>query len=200
MRRRGRRTILALGAAALLAGCALPAPEAPATLSLIDQWPADLPRGQAGASTLLVLAPQARPAYDTTRMAYRLRPHHIAYYARNEWAETPPQMLQPLLVRTLEATGRFQAVLAPPHAGASTYRVEVELLELLQDYSAQPPLLRLVLHVQLTDASRRTLASRELALQQPLPEQTPAGGVRAANAAMAQALRDVAGFVLQHAR
>lgn len=200
MRRRGARAILLLGAALLLAGCALTTPEPPATLSLIDQWPADVPHAQRAASTLLVRAPQARPAYDTTRMAYSLRPHHIAYYGRNEWAETPPQMLQPLLVRTLESTGRFQAVLAPAHAGPYTHALEVELTELLQDYGVQPPLLRLVVHARLTDGTERPLASREFALQHPLPEQTPAGGVRAANAAMAQALRGVAEFVLQNAR
>jgi hypothetical protein len=37
-------------------------------------------------------------------------------------------------------------------------------------------------------------------LQQPLAENSPTGGVRAANEAMAQALREVAAFVLEQAR
>ena len=196
MTRPARRVFLPLCAAALLAGCALPASEPEITLSLIDRWPADLPRAQPTPLTLLVLAPRARPAFDSRRMAYSLRPHHLAYYGRNEWAETPPQMLQPLLVRTLEATGGFQAVLAPPQAGAPARTLQVDVLELLQDFERQPPVLRLVLHAQLTDGAQHVLAAREFSARQPMQEASPAGGVRAANEAMAQLLRELAAFVI----
>ena len=204
MTARGRRAAVHLSAAALLAGCSLslplPPPEPAMTAALIDQVPADVPQGPRSAHALLVLAPQARPAYDTQRMAYSLRPHHIAYYSRNEWAETPPQMLQPLLVRALEATGRFQAVLAPPQAGATALTLQAEVLELLQDFAQQPPVLRLVVRVQLVDAVQHLVASREFTARQPLAEASPAGGVRAANEATAQVLREVAGFVAGQAR
>ncbi|MEJ8838983.1 ABC-type transport auxiliary lipoprotein family protein [Ramlibacter sp. AN1133] len=200
MTRAGLRLVVRLGAAALLAGCALPPAEPAVTSSLIDQLPADLPRGPRAPLTLLVLGPQARPAYDTKRMAYSLRPHHLAYYGRNEWAETPPQMLQPLLVRALEATGRFQAVLVPPHAGAATHSLQVDVQELLQDFEAQPPVLRLVLHAQVVDAARQVVASREFAARQAMGEATPAGGVRAANEATARLVRELAAFVLEQAR
>jgi len=200
MRGRGRTLALHVGVAALLSACALPVPEPPMTASFIDQLPADVPHGPRSALTLLVLAPQARPAYDTTRMAYSLRPHHIAYYSRNEWAETPPQMLQPLLLRALESTGRFRAVLTPPQAGAYSHALQVDVLELLQDFEQQPPMLRLVLHVQVADAAQHATAARDFTVDRPLPEATPAGGVRAANEAVAQALREVAGYVLEQAR
>jgi cholesterol transport system auxiliary component len=200
MTRSARHALLPVCAAALLAGCALAPPEPVITTSLIDQLPAQVPHAARAPLTLLVLAPQARPAYDTKRMAYSLRPHHLAYYGRNEWAETPPQMLQPLLVRTFEATGRFQAVLVPPHAGAVGQTLQVDVVELLQDFERQPPVLRLVLHAQLVDASQRIVASREFAAQQAMPEASPAGGVRAANEAMAQVLRELAAFVLERGR
>ncbi len=200
MTRRARRAAMRLCAAALLAGCALPAPEPQPVTSLIDQLPADLPHAPRAPLTLLLLTPQARPAYDTPRMAYSLRPHHIAYYSRHEWAEPPPQMLQALLLRALAQSGRFQAVLVPPHAGAYTQSLQVQVLELLQDFDRQPPVLRLVLHAQLADAARRTVASREFAVQRPMAEASPAGGVRAANEATAQALRELAAFVLEQAR
>ena len=196
----GRRAAVQLCAVALLAGCALPAPEPAMTAALIDQLPAQLPQAPRGALAILVLTPQARPAYDTPRMAYSLRPHHIAYYSRNEWAETPPQMLQPLLVRALESTGGFHAVLAPPQSGTYTHALQADVLELLQDFDRQPPVLRLVLRVQLADAARRSVATREFSARQPLAESSPAGGVRAANEAMAQLLGEVAAFVLEQAR
>jgi cholesterol transport system auxiliary component len=186
--------------ASLLAACAL-APAEPAMVSaLIDQRPADVPQRARGPATLLVQRPDARPAYDSTQMAYRLRPHHLAYYREHQWAETPPQMLAPLLVRTLDATGAFAAVVTPPYAGASGYTLDTELLELLQDYSVDPPVLRLALRVRLGDAAARPLATREFSVVEAMREKSPQGGVDAANAATAKALREIAGFVLQVAR
>ena len=36
----------------------------------------------------------------TTQMAYSTEAYQIAYFAKNEWAETPSQMIQPLIVKT----------------------------------------------------------------------------------------------------
>ena len=194
----GRRAAVQLCAAALLAGCALPAPEPAMTAALIDQLPAQLPQAPRGALAILVLTPQARPAYDTPRMAYSLRPHHIAYYSRNEWAETPPQMLQTLVVRTLEATGAFRAVVTSPHTGAYALGLRTEITELVQDFAQEPPTVRLSLRVRLSDGiASRVLATREITVKLPMQQKNPQAGVAAANAAMASALEQLAGFVLE---
>lgn len=203
MTRGGRRgailRVLACWGAAGLAGCSLLQPaEPPMTSSLIDQLPSDLPHRPRGAATLVVLPPQAQAAYDTRQMAYRLRPHHIAYYSRNEWGERPAQMIEPLLLRAVEGTGAFAAVISPPAAGSHT--LQTELLELIQDYESEPPVLRLVLRAQLQDAAgRKPIAAREFTLLEPMGEKTPYAGVLAANRAAARALRDIAAFVLEHA-
>jgi len=183
MRRPLPRPLVPLCAAVLLAGCALPPAEPPPTTSLIDQLPTDLPHAARAPVSLLVLTPQARPAYDTPRMAYSLRPHHLAYYRQHQWGETPPQMLAPLLVRTLEATGAFQAIATPPFTGTAKDTVDTELLELLQDYGVAPPVLRLALRVRVSDASARPLATREFSTTEPLAARSPGAGVEAANRA-----------------
>ena len=181
----------------LLAGCAIPPAEPLRTNALLDQVPADLPQRARSDRTLIVFPAQARPALDTQQMAYTKAPHQLAYFARNQWAETPPQMLGPLLVRTMEATGAFTAVVAPPHATDAAIGVRTEILDLVQDFAPQPPVLRLALRVHVEDeATGRVLGTREIAVQQPMREATPAAGVQAANAAMAQALRELAAFVL----
>ena len=43
-------------------------------------------------------------AYDTTQMAYRLRDQEIAYYRDHEWAATPSEMMQPLIVDAIAMT------------------------------------------------------------------------------------------------
>lgn len=196
MRRASWAGLLAL--VAVLAGCALAAPEPPMTSALLDQLPADVQHRPASRATLLVFPPEARPAIDTTQMAYTLRPHHLAYFAQNQWAETPPQMLQPLVTRTMEATGAFAAVLSPPYSGTATLGLRTELTELVQDFSQDPPVLRLGLRVRVSEpASNRVLGTREFAVREPLRQKAPYAGVLAANTALAQALRDMASFVLE---
>lgn len=181
----------------LLAGCAIPPAEPLRTNALLDQVPADVPHRPRSARTLIVFPAEARAALDTKQMAYTRAPHELAYFARNQWAETPPQMLGPLLVRTMEATGAFTAVVAPPHTTDAAIGVRTEILDLVQDFSVQPPVLRLALRVRVEDeATGRVLGTREIAVQEPMREATPAGGVQAANAAMARALRELAAFVL----
>jgi cholesterol transport system auxiliary component len=200
MRGGARLSALALLLASALAGCAL-APSEPASSSfLLDQLPRDVPQRARSATTLLVFAPDARPSIDTTQMAYTVRPHEQAYFAHNQWAEAPPQMLQPLLLRTLEATGAFSAVVAPPHRTTSTLGLRTEIVDLVQDFAHDPPVLRFVLRVRLSDeAANRVLGTREIRIEQAMKQRTPAAGVEAANEATASALRELAAFVLEKA-
>lgn len=168
------------------------------TISVLDSLPADIPSAARGPATLLVHTPQARQRVDTAQMAYTLRPHHLAYYSRNAWAEPPPQMLQPLLVRTFEASGRFTAVYTPPTTGASTYALRTELLELVHDYTQEPPVVRLAVRLQLSDEqAHRMVATREIRQQEAMAQRSPQAGVTAANAALARALREAASFVIE---
>lgn len=185
-----------LWALALSAGCGAFAPyPTPATL-LLDQMPSEVPHAPRHALALRIAMPDARPEYDTTQMAYSLRAHQLAYYGRNEWAATPAQMLQPLLARTLQASGAFAAVRTDAGPEAALV-LHTEITELLQDYTQEPPRARIGLRVELADPSGRTLAQREIAEDEPMPARNPYAGVLAANAALARALVDVARFVLQ---
>jgi cholesterol transport system auxiliary component len=196
-----RAALAALAVAA--AGCALLAPPADSnvTTAMLDKMPGDLPRGEPAAASLLVLAPETKPVYDTTQMAYTARPHEVAYFSRHRWGETPSQMLQSLLVKTLEATGRFSAVLSPPYTGRYSYALRTEILELTQDFTSEPAALRISLRLQLSStAADGSIATREISIREPLRQKTPSAGVAAANDAAARALREAAGFVLQNTR
>ncbi|MBC5785031.1 membrane integrity-associated transporter subunit PqiC [Ramlibacter sp. USB13] len=185
--------------AAVLAGCAFaPAADAPTSLSVLDQLPADVPRHARTHLTLVVFPPEARPSIDTVQMAYTSQPHALAYFARHRWAERPPQMLQPLLVRTLEATGAFTAVVGPPLAGNGTLALRTELTQLVQDFTSDPPVVQLSLRVRLSDdRAQKVLGTREMALRETMQQKSPAAGAAAANAALARALRETAQFVLE---
>jgi cholesterol transport system auxiliary component len=203
MRRRGLRILshcVMPVVLALPAGCALVAPpESPMVTSLLDEMPAQVPHKARGGATLLLFTPQARPAVDTTQMAYTVRAHQLAYFARNQWAETPPQMLEPLLVRTLEATGAFSAVLTPPQTGSVALGLRTEIVDLVQDFTQDAPVLRLSVRAVLSDeAANRTIATHEWTLREPMPQKSPTAGVLAANQAVARMLPEIAAFVLDH--
>ena len=167
-------------------------------MAVLDQLPGSLPKGRTRPAALLVLAPDSQATYETTRIAYIEMPHRIAYFSRHEWVATPSQMLQSLLLKMLDRAHYFGAVLNPPYGGQYGYVLQIRIQELLQDFTSDPPMLRLALHVQLNGGmSNRVLASREIALQEAMHERTPLAGVEAANLAVAEALRQLAVFLLE---
>ena len=195
---------LAAGCGAVLAlvlvpGCALLAPPpAPATKQLLSRMPADVPQRASQGAVLLVFPPRAAALFDTTQMAYAPRPDQIAYFGEHEWAATPAQMLHPLLVRTLQDTRFFSAVLAPPHPGRYDYALRTEIDELIADFGSQPPALQLSLRVHVSnEATRRAIASKQISIRETMQAMTPAASVAAANDAAAKALLELARFVLE---
>jgi cholesterol transport system auxiliary component len=180
-------------------GCALLSPpDAARTTAVLSKMPAEVPRRDARPVTLLVFSPDTSPLYDTTQIAYTLRPYEVAYFSRHQWGETPSQMLQPLLVRTLEATGYFSAVLTPPYAGRYSYALRTEILQLTQDFTSDPAAVQLSLRLRLTDdATGRLVATKEISVREPMQQKTPQAGIAAANEATAKALQQAAQFVLE---
>ena len=191
---------LALGAP-LLPGCALMSPaHVDMTKAVLNKLPGDLQQQATRTATLLVFPPETKPVYATTQMAYTKQAYQVEYFSRHEWAETPSQMLQPLMITTLRHTRAFSAVLMPPHAGRVNYVLRSEIVELLQDFMTQPAAMRLGLHVELSDdATGRVIASKDILVREPMQQSTPEAGVVAANEAVAKALQQVARFVLDEA-
>ncbi len=184
-----------------LSGCTLFAPvDIDTKKYMLNDIPLDLPREKTRSATLLVLVPDTMPVYATTRMAYSAQAHQIAYFSRNEWAETPSQMIQPLIVETLRNTHYFSEVLSPPYFGRSTFAIHVEILELEQDFTSEPAMLLLAMRVHLSrEATNQTVATQELSVREPMSERNPYAGVVAANEAMPKLLRELAKFVVEKA-
>ena len=211
-----RRRSLLLAAALLGAGCSgslLPKP-APAPLRYTLGEPADgsvdTPAPAAGAPSLVVAWPTAAPGHDSRRMVYTRQPQALQVYAHAEWADTPARLLAPLLVRALQDTGAFAAVLQAPSAAGASLRLETELLRLQHEHGPGPgrgpdatvnatvnaSTVRLSLRAVLIDtATRQALGTRVFDARVPAPSDDPAGGVAAAATATRQVLAQLAGYV-----
>jgi cholesterol transport system auxiliary component len=188
-------------ALALMPGCALLEPAMmEARKQVLSKMPFDVPQRSSHAAVLVVYPPQSRPRYDTTRMAYRVRPYEVAYFSQHEWGETPAQMLQPLLVATLQDTHFFSAVVAPLYSGPYRYGLRTEIRELIADFTSEPAAVQLSLRFELSEvAPGRIVAIKEISIREPMQQKTPYAGVIAANEATAKALLELARFVLDTA-
>jgi cholesterol transport system auxiliary component len=170
----GRLAFIALCVVALW-GCTVFSPVKIDTRKyVLDSIPLDLPDEQTHAATLLVLIPETEPVYATTQMAYTTEVHQVAYFTQNEWAETPSQMIQPLIVETLRHTRYFNDVLSAPHFGRHTFVLRTEILTLKQDFSSDPAILQFAMRVSLSrEATNRVIATREWSVREPMREKTP---------------------------
>ena len=182
-----------------LSGCTLfsPVKVHTETKYTINSLPAVVSKGKQHHSVLLVLIPETSPMYDTTRMAYTIRPYQIAYFGRNQWAETPSQMLLPLIAQTLTRTHSFRAVVITPYAGHYDYILRTQILQIEQDFKYRPALLRFTLQVQLVKSiNNQLVAIKELSVIEPMLQSSPYGGVLAANRATQKLLQQIAIFFL----
>lgn len=182
-------------------GCTLFSPvNVDTTKNVLNNIPMGLPSEITHSATLLVLTPETMPAYATTQMAYSTQAYQIAYFTKNEWAETPSQMMQPLIVQTLRNTHFFSEVLSPPSFGHHTFALRIEILELKQDFTSEPAILQLAMRISLArEATNQVVATRELSVSQPMGRRNPYAGVVAANEALPTLLRELAKFVVESA-
>ncbi|MDA8095148.1 MAG: ABC-type transport auxiliary lipoprotein family protein [Betaproteobacteria bacterium] len=186
-----------LGASVLLAACSpfqAPTTYRVRTYLLSAHFPAA--SQEMRRATVLVSESQADAGFDTTNMAYTAHAYELDYFAKNEWIAPPAQMIAPLLVKALDATGRVRAVRLPTAAAAS-FRLDTRLERLEQDFTTRPSDVRLAIRATLVDLrTGHLLASRTFDETVAASSDNPYGGVAAANVAAQKALERIAAFVV----
>jgi cholesterol transport system auxiliary component len=142
--------------------------------------------------TLLLSPPRAAPGYAGARMAYIEEPHRIDYFANHRWADSPARMLESNLIRALEASGLFQAVVRAPTNARFDLRLDTEVLQLVQVFEPTESRVEVTLRICLLDTrEQRVLVSDVLEVSEPAAERTPYGGVMAANRAVDRLLQEL---------
>ncbi|MES2502393.1 MAG: ABC-type transport auxiliary lipoprotein family protein, partial [Pseudomonadota bacterium] len=150
--------------------------------------------------TLIVNTPKAAAGFDTRHIIYTRSPHQLEYFARNEWVDTPSNMLQPLMVAAIEHTQAFNAVVPKLAAVKTDLRLETEMLSLVQDFNSKPSAVRFALRATIIDSNGKIVALREFATQVQSNSDNPIGGVKAANQAVNIVLKQLADFCAETAK
>lgn len=193
------KTTLLIASATVLAGCLSPVKNDPPASFVVNTVPRNLPVTETKALTMLVLPAETRPIYQTVRMAYTVRPYQVQYFGENQWAETPSEMLTPLLVQTLQNTKHYRAVVMAPYSGVYNYALNTRILRFEQDYMHKPHSFKLTARVSINRlATNQVVAIKEFVISVPITTQSPYNGVIAANTATRQLLLEIAKFSLQN--
>lgn len=190
--------LLILVCSFVLTGCSLfsPVKLQPQHEYLINTAPAVAVK-KPGHATLMVTMPSTTPVYNTKEMAYTTYPHQIAYFANNSWADTPSNMLQALIVQTLQNTHYYRSVVAAPFPAHYDLILHTALVKLQQDFTRQPSVIRLTLQAELISANtNQVISSKAFTIVRPAPRNDPYGGVIAANRAASDLMRQLVNFCL----
>jgi cholesterol transport system auxiliary component len=188
------RTSLVIVCGVAISSCSVlsPVQVGPTTTYILSAVPESTTSHSSRNVSVMVALPEAGPIYNTAEMAYTTKPYQISYFVKNSWVESPAQMLQPLIVQTLQNTHSFHAVNSSLTMGHVDYIVSTQLLQFEQDFTQPQSVFRLKLRVQLINAtSNRSVLIKDISIVEPAPQNTPYGGVFAANRAVARALMDI---------
>ncbi|CZI72929.1 TPA: membrane integrity-associated transporter subunit PqiC [Legionella pneumophila] len=149
--------------------------------------------------TIQVTVPEAVAGYQTEEMLYMKKPFKLEPFVKNAWTSPPADMLFPLLVQSLQSSGYFYAVTSSPYSEEADYRLDTQLLKLEQNFIKKPSVLELSAKIVLTHISdNQIIGSRIVSLQIPCSQDTPYGGVIAANQATFRFTATATDFVVSH--
>ena len=149
-------------------------------------------------SSLLISQPDAIAGYQTEQMLYTDKPFELSNFAHSAWISSPANMIYPLITQSLQHTHYFYAVASGPNADKTDYRLDTQLIELQQNFLTKPSTVALVASVVLTHVSNnRVVSSRIFSQHVTCLEDTPYGGVVAANKAVSAFTAQLTDFIIE---
>lgn len=180
-----------------LTGCSLFSPVSSVETTYILNARENVASATPTCQTLLVTLPQANQAYNTSRFAYVCAPYQIAYFSKNQWADTPPAMILPLLVQSLQNTGHYHAVVAAPYSDYSDLTLNTQIINIQQEFLQKPSQVRVTIRaILINSATERVIATKQFTVVVCAPGNNPKSGAIAANIAVAHIVTEITQFCL----
>jgi cholesterol transport system auxiliary component len=195
-----KRTVLLALLGVTLAACAgslFKNKTAPPTMYMLGptrSTPADPPSNNLP-SDLAVLRPRVRAGLDTDRIAALYPDRHMDYFADVRWSGPLDEVLQDLAVQQFHANLRGSNVSPDVSVFASTYWLEIEVMDFQAEYSdtGGPPTVHVHLQARIGNSGdRHVLAHFEPDVHEAAADNRMSAIVDAYNRAADQALSDIA--------
>ncbi len=180
------RAVLALAAAAALAGCAAILPQTPS--AIFDLSAPDKVGGGRTGLQVLVPQPTAVKALDNDRIAARPTPSEYAYLPNAVWSDQLPKLLQARLMQTLQSSGRVRAAALPGQGLLIDYQLVVDIRAF--EYRDEGAVAELAVKL-MDDTNGRVVRSRTFRHVVPAASTDNPSIVAALDAAMDLAFRDI---------
>ena len=164
-RRRLLRAMAALPALALAPGCELPVPGQgpPPDLYLLtpkSTFREDLPQAN---WQLIVEPPTANASLNSTRIALLRTPTKIDYYARSNWGDRAPLMVQTLIIESFENTGKIVSIGRESVGLRADFILKTDLREMQTIYyEGGPPKAWVGINAKLVIMPRRSIVADQL--------------------------------------
>lgn len=158
--------VLSLSVAALVSGCAgniLPgAANDPPNLYVLtpkNTFSNGLPKVD---WQLTIALPVADAALNSARIALRQNPISLEYYARANWVDTAPRMIQTLLVESFENSKSIVSIGRQSVTLRADYSLLTDLREFQAEYiGAGPPRIRIRLNAKMVRMPQRTILATQ---------------------------------------
>jgi cholesterol transport system auxiliary component len=107
---------------------------------------------------LLLEPPLTNASIDTTRIGLQRTPTSVEYYARANWSDRAPQMMQTLMIESFENSGRILAVGRDSVALRADFVLKTDLREFQAEYTDGPnPKARVTIIAKLVQMPRRAI-------------------------------------------
>lgn len=162
---------------------------------VINKLPQIQPASKQTRLSLLVKTTSTNSIYNTKNMAYISKPYQVAYFVNNRWADKPTEMLSLLISQALQDQKYYQAIVTSAYSANYDRILNIKLLELKQNFLSNPSAIHLAVHAELLDSkTKNIIASKQFNIIEPATEDTPYGGVVAANKAAAQLINKLVLF------
>ena len=111
---------------------------------------------------LTVALPVADAALNTARIALRHNPVSLEYYARANWVDTAPRMIQTLLVESFENSKSIVSIGRQSVTLRADYSLLTDLREFQAEYiGAGPPRVRVRLNAKLVRMPQRNILATD---------------------------------------
>ena len=179
----------------VLNGCAnlqAPRSQEPATIYTLGEQASAPPVFDPKGPSISISVPTAGAGYRNSGMIYIQQDHRLDQFAQHRWADAPAVMLHALLVNAAEESGKFRAVTIPGNRVDADLRLDATMLYLHQDFRQKPSVVDLAMRVSLIERRHASiLASQVIRVSETADEDTPYGGVKAANRAVVKMLRQL---------